>query len=261
MKPLRVLSLGAGVQSTTMALMASFGKIEPPDCAIFADTGWEPKEVYEHLERLMIALPYPVYIVQHGNIREDILLGKQGRRFASIPFFMRNPDGSEGLGRRQCTGEYKLKPLYKKCKELLGVDRPKPGAVEMLIGISTDEAHRMKPSRLKYVVNKYPLIDLRMNRNDCKRWMRDNGWTAPKSSCIGCPFHSNAMWRDMKLNKPEEWADAVEIDKEIRQMGSIKGAQYMHRSLVPLDEVDLSSAEDRGQTDMFGNECEGMCGV
>lgn len=38
---LRALSLGAGVQSTTMALMAAHGEIGPmPDCAIFADTGW-----------------------------------------------------------------------------------------------------------------------------------------------------------------------------------------------------------------------------
>lgn len=37
---LRALSLGAGVQSTTMALMAAHGEIGPmPDCAIFADTG------------------------------------------------------------------------------------------------------------------------------------------------------------------------------------------------------------------------------
>lgn len=44
---LRALSLGAGVQSTTMALMAAHGEIQPmPDCAIFADTGWEPKAVY-----------------------------------------------------------------------------------------------------------------------------------------------------------------------------------------------------------------------
>jgi hypothetical protein len=42
-----VLSLGAGVQSTTLALMAAHGEVGPmPDCAIFADTCWEPKAVY-----------------------------------------------------------------------------------------------------------------------------------------------------------------------------------------------------------------------
>ena len=40
---LRALSLGAGVQSTTLALMASHGAVRPmPDCTIFADAGREP---------------------------------------------------------------------------------------------------------------------------------------------------------------------------------------------------------------------------
>jgi len=46
---LRALSLGAGVQSTTLALMAAHGEIGPmPDCAIFADTGWEPQALGVH---------------------------------------------------------------------------------------------------------------------------------------------------------------------------------------------------------------------
>ena len=40
-----------------------------------------------------------------------------------------------------------------------------------------------------------------------------------------------------------------------------KGEQYMHSSRKPLAEVDLSTAEDHGQIDLFNNECEGMCGV
>ena len=48
-----VISLGAGVQSTTLYLMASQGLITPtPVAAIFADTGWEPPAVYAHLSRL-----------------------------------------------------------------------------------------------------------------------------------------------------------------------------------------------------------------
>lgn len=69
MTMLRVLSLGAGVQSTTMALMAAHGEIGPmPDCAIFSDTGWEPKAVYDHLEWLEQQLPFPVHRVERGNI-------------------------------------------------------------------------------------------------------------------------------------------------------------------------------------------------
>lgn len=47
---LRVVSLGAGVQSTVLLLMAAKREIGPmPDCAIFADTQFEPPAIYEHL--------------------------------------------------------------------------------------------------------------------------------------------------------------------------------------------------------------------
>ena len=53
MKPepsLTVISLGGGVQSSVMALMANEGAFDRiPDCAIFADTRWEPPSIYEHL--------------------------------------------------------------------------------------------------------------------------------------------------------------------------------------------------------------------
>ena len=69
-----IISLGAGVQSSTMALMAAKGEITPmPDCAIFADTGWEPVRVYEWLDWLETQLPFPLYRVSKGNLREDIV--------------------------------------------------------------------------------------------------------------------------------------------------------------------------------------------
>lgn len=97
---LRVLSLGAGVQSTTLALMAAHGEIGPmPDCAIFADTGWKPNAIYEHLAWLRTpnVLPFPVHIVSAGNLRADLIAASRGERWASIPAFTRTvtPAGSE----------------------------------------------------------------------------------------------------------------------------------------------------------------------
>ncbi len=265
---LRILSLGAGVQSTTLALMGAKGEIEAPDCAIFADTGWEPRAVYEHLDRLEAALPFPVYRVQAGNIRDEIISKNSTRsgRFASVPWFTRDGAGTIGMGRRQCTAHYKLEPLSRKIRDLLGHNgrgRVR-GVAEILIGISTDEAQRMKPARVRYMQNRWPLIDLGMSRAACLRWLAAAGWNAPKSSCIGCPFHSNAMWRDLRDHAPDEWADAVALDALIRDGGSNRGInaqQFMHRSCAPLAEVDLSTWAERGQPDLFNNECEGMCGV
>lgn len=261
---LRVISLGAGVQSTTMALLAAHGEIGPtPDCAIFADTGWEPKAVYEHLRWLMSAnvLPFPVVHVCAGNLREAIInrSNTTGGRFAAVPWFMRMPDGEATMGRRQCTKEYKLRPIQREVRRRLG-GVPKGGA-EVWIGISTDEAMRCKPSQVQYIVNRWPLLERRMNRNDCLRWLERHDYPVPpKSACIGCPFHNDAQWRELR-NRSDEWADALEIDAAIRHQPGFRGQQFMHRSLLPLDQVDLSTAEDHGQLNLFNNECEGMCGV
>ncbi len=266
---LRVLSLGAGVQSTAMALLAAHGEITPmPDVALFADTGWEPAGVMEHLRWISSGnvLPFPVKIVSSGNIRESILARRNttGGRYASVPWFL--ADG--GMGRRQCTSEFKLTPLMRGIRDLLGVgprDRIPPGTVEVWIGISTDEASRMKPARQKWMRNRWPLaMELGMSRQDCLAWMRRHGYPDPaKSACIGCPYRSNASWRDMRDHRPDEWADAVAVDAALRKDNArgFRGVEYMHRQCVPLPEVDLSNAEDHGQIDAFKNECEGMCGL
>jgi hypothetical protein len=264
---LRVLSLGAGVQSTTLALMAKHGEAPMPDVAIFADTQWEPEAVYKHLRWLMSVLPYEVITVSAGDIRQAIRDRRNttGGRFAAIPWHTVNPDGSHGMGRRQCSSEYKLGPIMHAIRAHLG----KPGrvripskTVEVLLGISRDEAQRMRESRQRYMVNRYPLIEMGMTRQACLRWLDAHGYPRPaKSACIGCPYHDNDHWRGMRDNQPEEWADAVAADHALR-IGDARGMraiEFMHPQRVPLDEVDLSV--DNRQLDLFGNECEGVCGV
>lgn len=264
---MRFLSLGAGVQSSTLALMIARGELPPVDAAIFSDTKWEPKAVYEWLDWLETQLPFPVYRVSEGNLRDDVLLEQNttGGRFATVPWFVTNPDGSPGMGRRQCTSEYKLKPLVREKRRLLGYqkgERIPPKSCETVIGISLDEASRMKESTERWNANVFPLIDLRMTRADCLKWMERNGYpTPPKSSCLGCPFHSDAQWRQIKAD-PEAWSDVVQIDRAIRNtVRGIKGKQFMHAKRVPLETLDFATAEERGQTNLFENECEGMCGV
>lgn len=266
---LRVLSLGAGVQSTTLALMAAHGEVEPPDVAIFADTQWEPKAVYDHLAWLRSpnVLPFPIHVVTQGDIRQAIVERRNttGGRFAAIPWWTINPDGSPGMGRRQCSSEYKLTPIMHEIRRLLG--KPgrahiPPGTVTVMIGISRDEAHRMRPAKQRYMTNVYPLIDQRMTRVDCLRWLARHEYPAPpKSACLGCPFHDNEHYRRMRDESPGEWADVVAADRALRQGDSrgVLATEFMHRDLKPLDEVDLS-VDDR-QFEMFGNECLGICGT
>lgn len=267
---LTVISLGAGVQSTTLALMAARGDLGPmPDCAIFADTGAEPASVYRHLDWLEGELPFPVHRVSAGNLRSEIEGAMSGtnRMDARPPFFT----ASGGMLNRQCTQDFKIIPITRKVRELIGLKKgqrgPKTPVVEQWIGISTDEAIRMKPSRLSFVKHRWPLIEADMNRSKCIKWCEERQYPKPpKSACTFCPYTDNARWREMKMNDPVSFAEAVAIDKQIRP--GMPGPRrpkneqwYVHRDRKPLDEVDLSNAEDRGQLNMFNNECEGMCGV
>lgn len=270
---LNVISLGAGVQSSTMALMAACGEITPmPDCAIFADTGAEPLGVYAWLDWLETQLPFPVHRVSAGNLRDHILKRMNlevKHMHARPPFFV---EGG-GMLRRQCTGEFKIIPIQRKLRELVGLRRgqrgPKEVVVSQWIGISLDEAQRMKPAQWGFIRNRWPLIETGMSRAKCLEWMRVNGYDKPtKSACTFCPYHDDALWREMKRDDPVSFADAVALDAAIRPgMDSIREGfnapreLFLHRSRKPLDEVDFSNASDMGQGDMFGDECEGMCGV
>ena len=146
------------------------------------------------------------------------------------------PNGDRAMGRRQCTREFKIEPLTKKYRELVGLasrQRAKGILCETFIGISTDEALRMKPSREPWNVHRWPLIEKGMARHDCLNWMERKGYPMPpKSSCIGCPYHSDHEWRAIKAD-PEAWADALEIDRIIREPArETRGRQFMHRSCV-----------------------------
>lgn len=245
---MRILSLGAGVQSTTLALMACDGTLPGLDAAIFADTGWEPPAVYRQVDLIEAELArggIPLHRVAKGNLRDDSI--NPEHRFASVPYFVRNPDGSDGMGRRQCTSEYKLGPIMRKCRELLGAAPPdfrsvKRGLVaEQWIGFSIDEIHRVDNKQQNlYTTKRYPLLDLDMSRKDCERWLRAAGWGhTAKSACIGCPFHGNEQWRTLRDHHPEQWADAVDFDRQIRKGGArglpLNGEAFLHRSRVPLD--------------------------
>ena len=268
---LNILSLGAGVQSTTMALMAAHGELTPmPDYAIFADTGAEPWHVYDQLDFLEEVLPFPVFrVMEHEgldkSIRGAVAEGRDEKgRYASAPFFVETSPANRGMLRRQCTEVFKIRPIERKVRQLLGLKKgqraPKGIAVSMWIGISADESQRMKPNQKHYIENRWPLIELDMHRWHCLQWMEKNEYPLPKkSACYFCPYHSDATWLDMKQNDPDAWDDAVKMDELIRDGVRNTNRLFLHSSMTPLADVDLDP--DRDQVDMFGNECEGMCGV
>lgn len=269
---LTYLSLGAGVQSSALLVMSAKGLYGCPraDLAVFADTGDEPQWVYDYLTVLEVfgrEHDLPVYRTSKGRLSEWVIdRQRQGKRFVSIPLYTASRDGGrEGMLRRQCTREFKIAPIEKFIRTYLGY-QPRQRvkhAVTCLQGISIDEASRMKPSRTTWITNRWPLVEVELSRRDCLRIVADAGLPEPKkSSCVYCPYHSDAFWLDLKRNHPEEFQRAVAFDEQVRDM-TMRGRTlpgYLHRSCQPLAEVEFDPAA-RDQIDLFLNECEGMCGV
>lgn len=261
---LRVLSLGAGVQSTTLALMAARGDLEMPDCAVFADTGWEPEAVYAHLAWLETALPFPVIRVRRkgpdlGELMLEVARGDRDERGipALIPYFV---DG--GMIPKQCSKEFKTRPVAAEIRRQLGIlpgkRGPKEPTVEMWLGISTDEMQRCKTNEKKYIINRWPLIEARMNRRACIRWMEERQYPrCPRSACIFCSFRSRPEWADMHDNAPADWTRVLDFDVAVRS--AHPNGAYLIAERVPLAEIDFKRPDEHGLN--FAGECEGMCGV
>ena len=276
-EPLHIISLGAGVQSSTMALMAAAGEITPmPTAAIFADTQDEPASVYRWLDWLEKQLPFPVYRVTRGRLSERATTvkprrdGNGGFTNGHIPFYTLYPNGKAGhIGMRGCTFDHKLMPLQKEQRRIAGIKRgQKTVGLISWIGISMDEAHRMKSSRVPWALNRYPLVDANIKRRDCLAWMEAKGFpTPPRSACCYCPYHHNREWRRLKDQEPEAFAFAVDFERRVQaawaQVQVRKSVPFLHAKRIPLDQVDFSTDIENGQGMLagFGNECEGMCGV
>lgn len=277
-KQWNVLSLGAGVQSSTMALMASKGQLLDikVDFAIFSDTQDESRKVYDWLDWLEKQLSFPVYRVTKGKLSADALKvrNKQADNAPYIKnllpvYTISRTTGEPGFANtRQCTIEYKVLPILREIKERCDIKRgQKHATVTSLIGISYDEMQRMKQSREKFVVNRWPLVELKMKRQDCVEWMELNGYPKPpRSSCIFCPFHSNREWRRLQTEEPDEFQKALDFEKKFQEKKSIEldfnSDVFFHRSRKPLGKVDFRSDLEKGQQAFsFMDECEGMCGI
>ena len=274
------ISLGAGVQSSTMALMASRGELPGSDRVqgcIFADTQDEPQSVYTWLYWLEKQLPWPVHRVTAGKLSEKALtmrVTKDGRRFSSsdIPVFTLGNDGSLGkIPNRSCTADFKIRPILKKLRKLAAVKRgTKTPVVIQWIGISLDEMQRMKPSRDPWAKCEWPLVAARMTRRHCLDWMEKNNFPKPpRSSCVFCPFHRDSEWRRLQTEEPEAFQAAVQFEKKLQEAKTnsenFHSTPFLHRSCKPLETIDFRSDVERGQNllfdDNWNDECEGMCGV
>lgn len=245
---MRILSLGAGVQSSTLIYMEQEGLIKPFDYVIFADTQAEPQAVYKHLEYLQTIRP--IEIVTEGSLFDEFYKSSKFR--SGVPLYTKVENRVRIL-KRQCTSDFKIDPINRRIKQLAienklvrqtqRVRLPNKSII-INIGISVDESFRANHHpRERWRINEYPLLDLGYTREDCIKYTVKNGYKIPpKSSCIFCPFHDDDYWLSLSQ---EEWNEALKLDEYIRTSEfkaktKLKGTFYLHRTCKPLKEVELS---------------------
>ena len=310
--PLRVLSLGGGTQSCALALMSAAGELPRLDAVVFADTQGELPETYTYLGYLSERLDQagiPLHIVTAGSL-EQALLGERMPANPTPPAYLARPGKKPGrILSYRCSYDFKRRVVVRELKRLCGGRGAwKRSNVEQWMGYSYDETHRMKDldgcrcghnrtvrrgktvERIHteadgclrcacvafdpWAVNRYPLIEMKMQRADTIAWFAANGHpTPPRSACWFCPNSRNGRWVALRSEHPDLFERACEIDDHIRTVPGFpdRGRQefgigtrlYLHEDRIPLRQVHLGGQLD--QLPLFddaslGAECDaGSC--
>lgn len=251
-----VWSYGGGKQSVAIAALIVQGRLPSPDIIVMADTSRERSSTWRYLENVIQPVlsqaGMSVVIAPHSLSTVDLWRQKnddgESKPMLLIPAFTTlTKSGDVAKLPTYCSNEWKRRVVMRWLKSK-GIHQ-----AEMWLGISRDEAHRMKDSDVKWLTHRYPLIDLMMSRDDCIRVVREMGWPdAPKSTCKICPHLSDATWLEMQRDDPGDFLEAVQVEREIQQRDS---HIFLHRSGKRLDEVDFNY----GTRDLFDGCDSGMC--
>lgn len=265
-KPMfQVWSCGGGTQSCAIAVLIIQGKLPKPDCAVIADTGYETQRTWDYMEKWLVPNLAKVGVTLHKvkaseysyspYIIHKPRAGSKNEFLHNLPVFTLR-DGVKAKLRNYCTSKWKIEVIGRYIKKNFNKTRKDS---THWIGFSFDEQRRWVKASLsdeyKRGLISFPLVDLRITRQQAIKIVEDYGWpTPPRSACYLCPNHSDAEWRLLKDERPDEFAMAVEIEKELQKYDP---EAWLHSSCKPLDQVIFSQPED-----MFSRPCDsGLCFV
>jgi len=251
-----VIAWGLGVCSTAMAAMSALGDLPPVDLVLNCDPGWERERSYvmrAWYTSWLGGKGVRVESLPTGNVREQAV-----DQHMHIPLWT----DTGGPLQRQCTGRYKTRPAKRRGRELLGYHatkppHPRPGALEQWIGFTLDEWHRMKDSRVRFIVNRFPLVERKITRGDCVDYLEELDLPVPvRSACACCPYRRPSEWMAIRDAEPRTWQDLLAFDEQIRTAaagldGSSASALFVYKAggqARPLAEADLEADAARERT-------------
>ena len=247
------LSLGAGVDTTAISLMPDI--MDQVDFVLFADTGGENPETYEYLDKYLkphfekIHKPFVIVKGQenvNGEPVTNMELAYLGWKIIPVRFI------------RPCTDKWKIRPMHKYLKENY------PGeSLRVVIGFAYDEIKRVNPTRWQGQEVWYPLIEKKMTRIDCERYIIKQGFPVPpKSGCFYCPFQRLDQWKNLRSNHPDLWGRAETLEKNGSNYPKMTISNFRKKGKpMTLEEVDkqLGKSLYDYEFDPADDECSGAC--
>jgi hypothetical protein len=248
-----VQSFGGGTQSVALLVLVAQGKLPRTERIVMADTTHEGSATWiyfdETVRPLVERLGVPLDMIQADGQVFKVYVEQEYMQLPAYTLTGKLPAA--------CSNKWK-RDLIRRHLRSLGYGPSK--SVVQWLGMSFDELDRMRNTGLKWIEHAYPLVDLRLRRDEAIARVLDYGLPRPpRSSCYFCPNRTNDEWLDLYKNWPGDWAKAVKTDYEIRAWDTERGngGLWLHRDRVPLDEVDLKKP-DNGQLELF--PCGGYCG-
>lgn len=277
-------------------------QIIPATLSITADTGSENDRVCSTGERITAPEFFERYVKPYGEqhgietvmVRSvdkdknqmppliDILRKakssdfKELTRGIAVPLFTN--DRSAGRLKQNCTDKWKVRAIHQEAR--------RRGITELhsAIGFHAGEAHRLKGdfigeingfgyyqpltkrgarlTRIKWLRHYYPLIDLRLNREQIRRELDRTGLPyLVTTECDMCPHQDYARW---KMHAPEVIDEIAEIE---RQWG---GRLFFTDRRIPLKDALAEMAEIEEVRKLqgslfdlpdFGCESGAYCGI
>ena len=267
---MKILSCGAGQQSTALALMScdnvyhsgKFPLVPIYDAIIFCDLGGEREWVYKQVDFLANECEkakIPFYVLKDKNLKEDYIKNYGKSRVCTIPFWSVDKNGKKGKMTRHCTIDYKIIQMQNFVRwNLLGYkkyERTKTEDIqahEMHIGFTSEEQQRIFVSKHKMFVNKFPMVDMGLTRADNYAYVREVwGLETKGSACLFCPFHTNYFFSECKQNCPKDYKTILEFDELLEagipdsRIGVPNSKVFISRSRKRIRELKEEECQDK----------------
>ena len=273
---IHVLNFSGGAQSSYMLELVLRGEIEKPRrfLVVNADPGMEGAKTEKNMRQYrarcaeagidIITAPGP-------NLYNDLVSFEftGATRLDNPPFWTKDANGKRGRLRQKCTSIYKIAPMDRTVRRWMerkhGITGGmlRPGLVERWIGFCSDEWHRCSESDAAYVTFRYPLIDMKLSKEDVIAGFGRLGIPVPKRSvCSACPFNGMAHYAKMYVEEPESWEQAVEVDNAVEKwqaMGFTECEVFVSSSLIRLRDMPAMNF-GMEREDMSEHHCNsGVC--